>query len=208
MKIKNIGVIDCNIGNIYSLENALRELKCNYKILKTPKEMQEFEKIILLGVGSFPAVMNKLNESGFVNLLDEHFKKGKHLLGICVGMQILMTYGSEQEKTKGLNFIKGSVVPLEYSKNHPIPHVGWNEVVYKNNCQIEIFNNIKDKSEFYFVHSYYVRVEEEKVQTFLTEYGKNKFVSAVKKNNVYGVQFHPEKSHKVGMKILENFAQV
>ena len=206
--MKNIGVIDCNIGNIHSLENALKKLKCNYKILKNPKEIEEFEKIILLGVGSFPTVMSKLNESGFINLLDQHFKKGKHLLGICVGMQVLMSYGSEQIKTKGLNFIKGSVMPLQYSKNHPIPHVGWNEVVYKHNCQIEIFNNIKDKSEFYFVHSYHVKVEEEGVQTFLTEYGKNKFVSAIKKKNIYGVQFHPEKSHKVGMKILENFAQV
>ena len=207
-KIKKIGVIDCDIGNIYSLENALIKLGGDYKISKNPKEFEKFDKIILLGVGSFPAVMDKLNKFGFVRLLNTHFKQGKYFLGICVGMQVLMTYGHEQIKTKGLNFIKGSVEQLIYSKDHPIPHIGWNEVLYEKNKKIEIFDEIKNRSSFYFVHSYHTKVEEKNVDMLMTEYGKNVFVSAIRKKNFYGVQFHPEKSQVGGMKVLENFIKL
>ena len=206
--MKKIGVIDCNIGNIYSLENALKKLKCNYKISRDPKIIEQFEKIILLGVGSFPTVMNKLYEFGFINLLKKHFEQRKYFLGICVGMQVLMTYGEEEIKTKGLDVVKGSVIPLKYKKGYPVPHVGWNDVMYDNNKKIHIFNEIQDKSSFYFVHSYHVKVEDTKIQMYLTQHGNNKFVSAIKKENIYGVQFHPEKSHKIGMKVLENFIKI
>ena len=205
--MKTIGIIDCNIGNVYSLENALKKLKCNYKISKEPKVLEKFDKIILLGVGSFPAVMSRLKEYNFINLLERHVKSGKYLLGICVGMQVLMTNGVEGEKTQGLNFIKGSVVPLKYSKNFPIPHIGWNEVEYEGKTKIEIFNEIENKSSFYFVHSYHADIKE-KIQITRSQHGKNKFVSAIKKNNIYGVQFHPEKSQIAGMKILKNFFEL
>ena len=206
--MKKIGVIDCDIGNIYSLENALKNLKCDYKISRDPKIIEKFEKIILLGVGSFPAVMSRLSEFGFVSLLQKHFEERKYFLGICVGMQVLMTYGEEKIKTKGLDIIKGNVVSLKYTEGYPVPHVGWNEVAYKNNEKIDIFNEIQDKSSFYFVHSYHVKVEDKKIQICLTQHGNNKFVSAIKKENIYGVQFHPEKSHKIGMKVLENFIKI
>ena len=111
-------------------------------------------------------------------------------------------------KTKGLDIIKGNVVSLKYTEGYPVPHVGWNEVAYKNNEKIDIFNEIQDKSSFYFVHSYHVKVEDKKIQICLTQHGNNKFVSAIKKENIYGVQFHPEKSHKIGMKVLENFIKI
>ena len=145
-KTNQIGVIDCNIGNIYSLENALIKLKCDYKISKDPKVIEKFDKIILLGVGAFPAVMKKLNEFGFTNLLKKHFEQNKYFLGICVGMQVLMTYGNEEVKTDGLNFIKGHVEKLNYSKNYPVPHVGWNEIVCERGKEIKIFHDIKNKS--------------------------------------------------------------
>jgi len=204
-KLKKIGIIDCNIGNIHSIENALIKLKCNYKISKDPKIINKFEKIILLGVGSFPAVMKNLDTYGFTSLLKKGYKQRRYLLGICVGMQVFMSSGNEDTKTKGLNFIKGNVEMLKFSKDHPVPHIGWNEAFYKNKTNIDIFNQIKNKSSFYFVHSYHVKIKEKKVKTLLTQYGKNTIVAAVKKGNLYGVQFHPEKSQSAGMKILENF---
>tara|TARA_B100000579_G_C22630492_1_gene756359 strand:- start:7 stop:624 length:618 start_codon:yes stop_codon:yes gene_type:complete len=205
--MKTLGIIDCNIGNVYSLENALKKLNCSYIISKEPKELEKFDKIILLGVGSFPAVMSRLRKHNFIGLLESHVKKGKHLLGICVGMQVLMTNGLEGEKTKGLNFIKGSVIPLKYSKNFPIPHIGWNEVNFESKSKIQIFDQIKNESSFYFVHSYHT-VLKEKIKTATSQHGKNKFISAFNKNNIYGVQFHPEKSQITGMKILKNFFEL
>ena len=204
-KLNKIGIIDCNIGNIYSVENALKKLKCNYEISKDPKIIDKSEKIILLGVGSFPAVMKNLNLYGFTNLLNKCYKQGRYLLGICVGMQVFMTSGEEDATTKGLNFIKGNVELLKFSKGHPIPHMGWNEVFYKNKSNINIFTQIKNKSSFYFIHSYHIKIKEKKIQTLLTRYGNNTIVAAIKKENIYGVQFHPEKSQSAGIQILENF---
>jgi len=203
-----IGVIDCNIGNIYSLENTLIKLKCDYLISKDPEKIKKLDKIILLGVGSFPAVMNKLEEFGFVSLLKEHFKNEKYFLGICVGMQVLMSYGNEEKRTQGLNLIEGNVEILKYVKNYPIPHIGWNETLYNDNEKINLFKDIKNKSSFYFVHSYHTKIKDKEVQTCLTEYGKNIFVSALRKKNFYGVQFHPEKSQTCGLKLLENFIKL
>tara|TARA_B100000575_G_C23143352_1_gene666224 strand:- start:3452 stop:4081 length:630 start_codon:yes stop_codon:yes gene_type:complete len=201
---KKIGVLKYGIGNLSSFTNALDKLNIEYSLISKPRQLENIEILILIGVGSFNSCMAKLEEKKFINPLNKFKNKNKFLLGICVGMQILMTKGTENGEANGLNFIKGKTIKMVSDKDHPLPHIGWNEISKISNS-FKLFDEIKLKSNFYFIHSFKISVSEENIKLAETQYGKNTIVAALNKGNVFGVQFHPEKSQDVGMKIIKNF---
>ena len=193
-----IGIIDYNMGNVGSVESMINFLGCfDTKIISTPQELSQVDKIILPGVGSFDNGISSLESTGMLKELNKQvITNSKYILGICLGMQLFMEK-SEEGKLKGLGWIKGECKKFSFNnKKLKIPHMGWNTVnpTKKSLCA---------SSRFYFVHSYYVKCSPE--HTMLeTTYGTT-FSSGVNKNNIFGVQFHPEKSHKHGMKLIQNF---
>lgn len=203
-KIK-IAIINLNISNVGSVSRALFKNNYNFIVTNNIKDLEKSSHIIFPGVGSFDKGIEKLKE---FKLFDELYKlltiKKKPFLGICLGMQLLGSIGVENNKEeKGLDIIKGKIIRLEKKNERmKIPHVGWNEVKkIKNN---EIFKNINDKSDFYFIHSFHLKSENIEDNISITKYGKD-FVSAVNKQNIYGVQFHPEKSLRNGLMLIKNF---
>lgn len=202
-----IGVVDYGIGNIFSVINALEKLNINYQLVNNHKKIKKYNKIILIGVGSFSSCMESLKSKKFDIALKEFIKKKGKLLGICVGMQVLMDYGLENKKMRGLGFIKGSVEKMNNSKKFPLPHIGWNEII-KIPKNFSIFENIKIKSTFYFLHSFASRIKDKKLKVIYAKYGNNLIAAAVQKNNLFGVQFHPEKSQHAGMQLIRNFVNL
>jgi len=202
-----IGLIDCGAGNIFSVENALRGIDCDVIVATNPEMLVGIDKLILPGVGAFPDGMEKLNSLGFSNYLGEYVNSGKHLLGICLGMQLLLSIGKEGQTTKGLDFISGSVEPLRPTNNYRVPHIGWNNIYSKEIKKLSLFDGIEQGSSFYFVHSYHV-VPSEDVQVVYINYCDQNIVAAYQKDNLHGVQFHPEKSQKVGIRLLRNFVEL
>jgi len=204
---KKIIIINSGLGNINSLINCVDSLQFNYKVIEAPNENEEFDKIIFPGVGSYNFVMKSIIKKKWGLFIKKNIlEKNKHYLGICIGMQILSNYGYENEETHGLGIIDSEVKILNSDdKDLKIPHIGWNDVEKVNDS--EIFDGIKNNSDFYFDHSYVMKLKNASEITTQTEYEK-KFVSSVKKNNVYGVQFHPEKSADNGKKILYNFLRL
>lgn len=199
-----VGIIDYGIGNIFSVENALRALKCDVVIATSPAELDGIHKIILPGVGSFPDGISNLNALGFSEYIRNHISSGGKILGICLGMQLLLEIGTEGIRTEGLGLIKGVVEPISVTQNCRVPHMGWNNIVSENADDIDLFNGINMESAFYFVHSFHAVLSDD-VKVVYTDYCNNKLVAAYQKNNLYGVQFHPEKSQKAGIQLLKNF---
>jgi glutamine amidotransferase len=198
----NICIIDYGIGNIKAFKNIYDKLNINSKIVSRIEQLNNATHLILPGVGTFDWVMSRLNESGLKETLNTLVLKKKiPILGICVGMQIMASQ-SEEGVLHGLNWIKGKVLKLD--KNIILPHMGWNNV--KLVVKSDLFSNIEN-SEFYFLHSYYYQTEDDKDILTMSEYG-DLFTSAINKENIFGTQFHPEKSHKDGIKILENFSRI
>ena len=200
-----VAIINLNISNVGSISRALRKINYNSIVTNNIKDLENSSHIIFPGVGSFDKGVEKLKK---FKLFEELYKlliiKKKPFLGICLGMQLLGSIGVENNKEeKGLDIIKGKIIRLEKkNEKKKIPHVGWNEVKkIKNN---EIFTNINDKSDFYFIHSFHLKSENIEDNISSTNYGKD-FVSAVNKQNIYGVQFHPEKSLGNGLLLIKNF---
>ena len=204
-----IGILDLKICNLSSVSSAVYNLGFDIKIIKIDQKEQlnDISHLIIPGVGSFSNISKEYFENkNFSSELNDYKKKGKPLLGICLGMQFLATEGFENNKSKGLNFIEANVNLMETdnTKNFNLPHVGWNEInILKNHA---IFDGIKNNSNFYFVHSYQVVLKNNEFLFAETKYLK-KFPSIIIKDNVIGFQFHPEKSSKNGLKILENFCR-
>lgn len=197
-----VGVIDLGFGNIGSLSNALYSLAIDYERFSIPNDIEKCSHLILPGVGSFDEAMEQLKKSGLDGAIKSHVYNEKPLLGICLGMQLLASIGFEGKRRNGLGLIPGEVHKLPTSGCNRVPHVGWNTVI---KCkEHDIFFNVKRDVDFYFVHSYHFIPEDLDSVISYTEYGKT-FVSSVGYKNVIGVQFHPEKSQKNGLKILENF---
>ena len=199
-----IVIVDYKMGNLGSIKNMLKRIGSQSIISSDLDEIKNASKIILPGVGSFDRAIKNINEMGIREELENSTIKRKvPTLGICLGMQI-MTYGSEEGKLEGLKWIKGRCKKF-IEKDLRIPHMGWN---YTNviNENLLIKKN-QDPSKFYFVHSYYVDLHSNKNIIFSTEYGKN-FCSGFNVDNIYGVQFHPEKSHKFGQNLLQNFIKI
>jgi glutamine amidotransferase len=194
-----VGIVNYGIaGNIHSIKKALDAAGANTVVIDNPKQFNEVDKIVLPGVGSFKDAMSELENDGFIEILKN---TQKPILGICLGMQILSTIGYEYGKTKGLNLINAEVKPILVDEK--VPHVGFNhiKVVNKNILLDKLYDE-----EFYFMHSYEV-VNYTNISS-LTEYAGHQFVSAIQKDNVYGVQFHPEKSREAGIKLFRNFVEL
>lgn len=199
-----ITVIDLNIGNIASVSGALKNLGIAHKISDSRKDIESAERLILPGVGNFSEAAKRLKTLA----IDRSIKKkvldeGTPILGICLGMQLFAAYGEEGGCTEGLGLIKGRVSYHRAAKmGLRLPHIGWNEVTQEG---FRLFDSIDSNSCFYFVHSYEM-IPEETAKAAYSDYGV-KFVAAIKKDNIAGVQFHPEKSQRAGLKLLDNFCK-
>lgn len=201
-----IGIINTGFGNINSIKNIYYENSIETKIINTSEDLDTYSGIILPGIGSFDTLISKLEELNIIDQLTNYvLKSEKPILGICIGMQAFYKSSSEGHK-KGLCWIDGDVEKLNMNGIR-LPHMGWNKVF--NTTENPLFNNIPEGSSFYFLHSYANKFNETESSrgTVFTNYGE-KFVSAICKKNIFGVQFHPEKSHSNGIKLLINFARI
>ena len=196
-----IAIIDYGAGNLFSVKNALDYLGVACRITAEPEEIRRADEIILPGVGAFPDAMRMLREKGLEALLKQQAGE-KPFLGICLGMQMLFETGYEFEKTEGLGLIRGSVVPRKKRPGFKIPHMGWNSLTVKNPCPM--LEGIPEGAYVYFVHSFRADTAPENIgaQTLYTE----PVPALVYRENVFGAQFHPEKSGEVGLAMLKNFA--
>lgn len=203
MKNKTIVLIDYGMGNLKSVENAFQRV-CDHNVAVTnePQRILDADMILLPGVGAFPDAMRQLNDQGLVSVLNEAVKElRKPTLGICLGMQLLCDVSYEKQKTKGLGWIPGEVRLIEGSASLRVPHVGWNSLLVAPNDSL--FGFLKQDRDYYFDHSYHVQCEQRYVLAEF-EYG-SRMVAAIKNENVIGMQFHPEKSHKTGLEALRAF---
>jgi len=199
-------IVDYGAGNLRSVANAALSLGKKIKITSKPDTVKKATKIILPGVGHFAEAVKELKERDLFDVLKQRIKAGVPFLGICIGMQLLLEESQEAKNVKGLNIIKGKVKKFS-KKGLIVPHMGWNQVEVKKNKGKGLFKGVKDKSFFYFAHSYYCSLKEKKEVLSVTKYGAD-FVSSLNKDNVWGVQFHPEKSQKLGLKVFDNFLNI
>lgn len=203
-----IAIVDFGMGNLGSIYNMLKYIGVESKITSDKNEIENAKKIILPGVGAFDNGMKNLESLELINLLNKKILEDKiPVLGICLGMQLFMN-NSEEGSAKGLGWLEGENRKFKFGEkinNRKIPYVGWNVVEQKK--ENPLMNNLDSESRFYFVHSYYVTCKNENDILLRTNYGID-FASGVQKENIFGVQFHPEKSHKFGMKLLKNFSEL
>jgi imidazole glycerol-phosphate synthase subunit HisH len=202
--MNTVAIVDYGMANLDSVYRAVEECGGRPVITCHEKEIQDANRIILPGVGSFAEAMHNLKERHLDQILHEHVvEKRIPFLGICLGMQLMATQGFEKQPTHGLRWIPGEVHRLQpKGEDTRIPHVGWNEVHFTRTCPL--FSGIETGSNFYFVHSYHLIAHHEEYILGQTDYA-NGFVSAVQKEWIFGVQFHPEKSQRLGFKVLKNF---
>jgi len=206
-----ISIIDCGMGNLGSVKNMLKHIGVESEIVSTPEELLKASKIILPGVGSWDNGVQKLQESGLLDVLNIRVLKDKiPILGICLGMQLLLE-SSEEGALPGLNWISGKVKKFDFisdefkDKRLRIPHMGWN--VIESNKASSLTNDFVGETRFYFVHSYHVVVDHQEDILMTCHYGYP-FTCAIQKDNIWGAQFHPEKSHKFGMALMKKFADI
>ena len=201
-----IAIIDYGVGNLFSLKSSLREIGAETVVTSDEKVIAEADRIILPGVGAFEDAARKLRETGMAEVVKREAAAGKPMMGICLGMQLMFDVGYEYGEHEGLGLIRGSVRPIAdvIPENYKIPHIGWNLLKFKK--ESPLFKYIKEDDYVYFVHSYYAAECDESVIA-VTEYGAE-LTAAVANGNVYGCQFHPEKSGEVGMKILKAFMEL
>ena len=201
---KKVAIIDYGMGNLKSIINALDYLGVENKLISDPKYLFKYSHIILPGVGSFKKAIKNLKTNGMFETLIKISKKKQKIFGICLGMQLLFDSSTEEGYTKGLGIINGKVekFSLRETKNLKIPHVGFNEIFFdKGNS---FFKGIKNNSDFYFDHSYRITEFEKNIISAKSNHGIN-FLSAFSMNNIYGAQFHPEKSQSNGLLLIRNF---
>ena len=193
-------IIDYNVGNLHNLKNALDFSGIENRLVTNPDEVKKADRILLPGVGAFAPAMDHLKKSGMLEALQEKFQSGAPMLGVCVGAQLLMNNSEEDGFHEGLGWIQGKV--KRFSHELKIPQIGWNAVKkQKNNL---LFKHVSDEMYFYFVHSYHLELRDFDQVLGMTNYGYD-FASVVCKDNLWGVQFHPEKSQNAGIQLLKNF---
>jgi glutamine amidotransferase len=203
----SVSIIDYGMGNLRSVQKGFEKIGAQAKVINTPQQVADAEAIVLPGVGAFKNCLENLDSLKLITPIIRSIKSGKPFLGICLGLQILFTESEEFGSTSGLDIIKGKVIRFKTNTcdNTPhlkIPHMGWNSISIKK--EGPYLEGIENETYLYFVHSYYVKPENEKVIATTTDYGVE-FVSSILKDNIFACQFHPEKSQKAGLKILENF---
>ncbi len=204
----NVTIVDYNSGNISSVINSFKEVakdKVNIEVTSDLNKIKLSDKVVLPGQGSFKSCVDALNKiNGLVDILNEFaLSHKKPLLGICVGLQMFADIGYEETETKGLGWVSGKVSKIDNQNGKfKLPHIGWNQINIINDSKI--FKNIENNSHMYFVHSYEFIPENKSVIIATTDYSSS-IVCAIEKDNIFGTQFHPEKSEKFGLKIIENF---
>lgn len=200
-------IVDYGVGNLASIKNMLKKIGVDAEISGNDIDINAADKLILPGVGAFDTCVEKLQQSGLQELLNRRALSDKiPVLGICVGMQLLLS-GSEEGTLPGLGWISGKNVKFNQEKmpaGMKIPHMGWTDVIAAKSSRL--LDPLYDEPRYYFVHSYHAQLERESDALLYAEYGYN-YVAALEKENILGVQFHPEKSHKFGMQLLENFVK-
>lgn len=201
-----IAIIDYGMGNLRSVEKGFLKIGADVKVTNKVEDVQQADGVVLPGVGAFRDCMGELGNLNLTDAVIDLIKKGKPYLGICLGLQVLFSESDEFGKCNGLDIIKGKVIRFDLeNKELKIPQMGWNQLNIINNNPL--FKGIPDKSYFYFVHSYYVSPDDSSVIATTTDYGIE-FTSSVWKDNIYAVQFHPEKSQTLGLRVLKNFRDI
>ncbi len=200
-----IGIIDYDAGNIKSVEKALYYLGQESVVSRDPEVLLRADKVILPGVGSFGEAMEHLHRYGLVSVIHEIVENKTPFLGICLGQQLLFERSEESPGVDGLGILKGKIMKIPKVPGLKIPHMGWNSLHLINNGRL--YRDIPEQTYVYFVHSYYLQAEDQKIVKAMTEYSTCIHAS-VEKDNVFACQFHPEKSSRWGLKILENFANL
>ncbi|HAZ10950.1 MAG: imidazole glycerol phosphate synthase, glutamine amidotransferase subunit [Omnitrophica bacterium GWA2_41_15] len=218
-----IVIIDYGMGNLRSVQKAFEKFCSNVIVSSSAKDILKADKIILPGVGAFKVAMEELKKRDLIEPIKDSIEKGRPFLGICLGLQLLFTESEEGGKAeptrakargslgeciKGLDIIKGKVRRFKERDGLKIPHMGWNRISLKfKSSKLKVIDGVEDGSYMYFVHSYYAVPKDKNVILCETDYGWD-FASGVRKDNVYGFQFHPEKSQSMGLKIIENFVNI
>ncbi len=200
-------LVDYNMGNLASVKNAFVKLGSRCELISDPDKLKEYDKVFLPGVGAFKDAMDHLRASGMEEALQEYARSGRPVLGICLGMQVLFEKGYEFGQSSGLGLIPGEVVAFDktrFPSPLKVPHMGWNQLQKKG--ESKILSGLQDREYLYFVHSYHAKTDDAYV-IGTTRYGYD-FTSAVQKDNIIGLQPHPEKSHDTGLKIIKNFIEL
>ncbi|QDT33543.1 imidazole glycerol phosphate synthase subunit HisH [Thalassoglobus polymorphus] len=201
-----IGIIDYGMGNLRSVQKALERLDVQSEILSSPNELKDVDGVILPGVGAFRDAIGELQRHDFVNAIRETVASEKPLLGICLGQQLLFETSYEDGTYEGLGILEGDVVRFQPEPTIKIPHMGWNSL--KIQQQTPLFSGLASGDYVYFVHGYFVQPKDSSVIAATTTHGSQEFVSAIASGNVYATQFHPEKSQRIGLQLLKNFANL
>lgn len=202
-----ITIVNYKMGNIRSIVNALSYLGVSSQVTSSPQEILQSEKLILPGVGSYFAAMKNLQSMNLIEPLNEVAMVNKRpILGICLGMQLLAESGTEEGEVQGLGWIPGHVRRFGFENaSHRIPHTGFNSVQFRT-TKSALYESLSNQKDFYFVHSYHMECDDEYVSGWAEYHGR--FVASVERGNIYGTQFHPEKSQSNGLKVLRNFTQL
>ena len=205
----DVAIINLNLSNLHSVSAACKKVGLKSKVTSDKKVILNAKSIILPGIGSFSEAMLRIKKLNLESVIKKSINEDKPFLGICLGMQLLFSKSEEFGNSKGLSIFKGSVKKFKLDKikdsKFPVPHVGWNEA--KPEKSDPMVKGLLEDSKFYFVHSYFVKTNKNDNSLMKTKYGVT-FDSAISQGNIYGFQFHPEKSHKYGMKILKNFSEI
>mgnify|MGYP003563750162 CR=1 FL=1 len=201
-----IGIINYGMGNIRSVQNALTYLGYSVRIISAPVELDQVERIILPGVGAFGRAMDNLHSLGFVDALNEHvIERQKLFLGICLGMQLICRESDEFGRHQGLGWIDGRIERIPGDMNLRVPHVGWNSLSIRKSGGL--MNGVAEQSDVYFVHGFYLPAHDQSFVSADCEYGQP-VTAVIEQENIFATQFHPEKSQRVGLTILENFSRI
>ena len=199
-----IAIIDYEMGNLKSIYKCLKHLDIDSSITSDPRIILDADGVILPGVGAFGDAMKHIKEKNLIDTINQLENDGKPLLGICLGLQLMLTKSSEMGQFEGLNLIKGDVIPFDINDVDKVPQIGWNSVEFQDKDHY-LIQGIPNNSYFYFVHSFYGVPQKKENILGLTQYGEIKFSSIVSKENIVATQFHPEKSSKYGIRMYQNF---
>ena len=201
-----IGVIDYGAGNLRSVCNSLKKLSVNSTLIRSPEDIKDISSIIFPGVGSFGDSSEQLKKQRLFDPIKSWLKEDRPFLGICIGFQMLFEKSDESPNSDGFGIIPGKVVRFPEENSLKVPHMGWNEIKFENSSD-PIWQGIKTSTHFYFVHSYYPEPLESNSVSSITSYGLE-FASSVRCGNIFGTQFHPEKSQAAGLKLISNFLKL